>query len=347
MIDPRARTVLAGETRSYFATTYKGKFSEAETIEFWVRVYTTKSSVAKVVLIKQDSHFTFSMNTSAAIFSVNTATPEDMCSQSFTAEQLSGWIYVAGVIGLNEIKSYIMLDENPPVVAANTISSLPSYASNSLIFEAVPDVAGRFVAGLREFKIWGKYKSPGELRGQRFVQPSTHAPGLMFYLPMDESSGENVVERISEASFSANKNYWLNQTDDTVIAHEHSSPLVRNSVALAMQGTGTLSFSLPNSSHTYNEITFMLWIRLTPAAFAIIKLGGYYPLTLTLNLALSTNTIAYSDYSEKITPPIEPEKWHSLAFVRGVSNRKVYLNGAGVASSYGIVSCSLIPHTLS
>ena len=337
-IDPRARTLVGADSSSYMTTTYSKKFAEAETIEFWVRAYTPNVLTGTVItIITQPGHFDFALNfisgynAGTVTFTIHGATDEIVTSQPFTADYLSGWVHVAGVIGLNEIKSFVMLDESAPVIATNTISSLAGYSSSSLVFEAVPSAPGsaHFVLGIREFKIWGKYKTPGELRGLRFARPSAHEPGLSFYLPMDESSGPILVERVSESAVVVDANYWYDQADDRVNAYGGSSQQVRDNIALAMRNQGELRFNISGGSHTYNEMTFMLWLRMTPSSQILIQWSGYYIFTMKVDLtATTTTTFKYADY--KTTPrssPIPAGTWNSIAFVRGSSSRKFYVNG--------------------
>ncbi len=327
--------MISSVTASYISATSPGPFAESETIEFWTRIY-SPTSTSVVTLITQANHFTFTLSTSAATFTVNTGSPLTMTSAALTTDQLYGWIYVAGVIGLNEIKCFLMLDESAPILAAGTISGLPNYLGNNLVFGAIPSLvpAVRFVAGIREFRVWGRYSSPGQLRGERFVQRSRHAPGLLYYLPMDESSGTSIIERISGNSIAVDANYWCNQTDSTVISNSNLSPQVRDSVSLAMRDKGEIRFSVSSETYTYNELTFMLWIRLTPSAKVLIQWNGYYIFTLGIDLTMNpTTTITYNDY--KTVPKgsqLSADRWNSVAFVRGSNYRKLYLNGALVTS---------------
>ncbi len=329
--------LVGSDTSSYITTSYSKQFAEAETIEFWVRAYTPLLLAnTGFILINQDNHFSFALVAGASYsavtmkFTVNAATPVSV-SGSISSTQLSGWIYVAGVIGLNEIKSYLITDETDPVVAASLISVLPSYSSKSLIFNAAPITtpAAKFVGGLREFRIWGKYKTPGELRGQRFVRPAVHAPGLYFYLPMDESSGAAVVERVSQTSIAVDSNYWYDRTDDLVTAYGDSSQESRGNVALAVQDKGGIRFNVSSGSYTYNELTFVLWIRLTSGAQVQLQWLGYYIMSMKIDLTVSTTTtIQYADYKTSLrSSPVPANAWNSVAFVRGVSSRKVYVNG--------------------
>jgi len=72
--DPRARLFETDKTESEITAYYDKLFSDAETIEFWVKAY-TPTSKANVVMIYQENHFTFGMdgNAKQIKFSINTA----------------------------------------------------------------------------------------------------------------------------------------------------------------------------------------------------------------------------------------------------------------------------------
>jgi len=264
---------------------------------------------------------------------------------SLTDSQLSGWIHVAAVIGLNEIRSFLVVDDNLPYVTATTINAMQNYAGRFLTFKCEKQTGSentKYVVGIREFKIWNQYKSPGEIHGSKYAPVSVNSPGLMFYLPMDESSGTQVTEIISNTKYptapNANSIYYWQEYDPQSVSNGFISGRIRKSVALALQSNELISFNISKSTPTYSDATIMFWIYLSTTARFAFSINSGTVFKLNINMDENPSVVSVYNYTE-VKPrskPIPENRWTSVVYVRSGGSylipafRKFYINNVEV-----------------
>lgn len=337
-IDPRVRQITSLDANSEIDIPYNVTVFEAETIEFWIKLY-TPTLTDTVVLVSQTLHFNFSFAISHFNFEVQSVIIP-MNSLVLTDDQLGSWIYIAAVIGLNEINSYMIVDDSLPV-QGSPAGLLGNYQSNPLKIFAQSSGSVNFIAGIKELRIWLQYKTYTELQGSRYITPSNIAPGLVLYFPMDESSGNIITEIVSGLTLTVNNTFWSPDPEYSTIANGSSPSYIRNNVAILLPDTSTcLNMNLPNATWVYDEFTFMIWIKMSNIGQLNMNYTGVTFFSVMIDLTKSSGNIittwkANKDTSK--TSTLQVKQWQSYAYTVGIQGHPTYVNGIEINTDAGIV----------
>ena len=335
--------MLSLDSNSEIDIPYNATVFEAETIEFWVKFY-TPTLADTVLLLSQDLHFKFYWAVSNFNFQVQSvAVPMD--SATLIDSQLSRWIYVAGVIGLNEINCFLIVDDSLPI-QGSPASSLGIYQGNPLKILAQSSGTANFIAGIKELRVWLQYKTYTELQGSRFNSPSSRAPGLVLYFSMDESSGNNLLDMVSGNEVTVNDTFWSADPEYSAVVNGSSSPHLQKNVALLLKDKSTcLTLELPNATWVYNEFTFMIWIKMADKGLLYMNYTGTTFLSVNIDLTKSSGniiTIWKTNKDTSKTATLQVQQWQAYAYTVGVQGHPTYVNGKSIITDASIVFNQLI-----
>ena len=327
-------------TGSLINVTYNSTVYEAEVIEFWMRIY-TPTLVENRTFVSQDSHFNFSCNNNGVNFTVQNVS---QCMNTLlTPTQLSGWFYVAGVIGFNSIKCFLIVDDSTPF-SSTPSPGLGAYQYSNISF--LPNTIGtNYLIGIKEFKIWLRYKTFTELQSGKYTKPSVNAPCLALYLPLDESTGTYVTEKISKIKYTVDDSYWYSDTDYLAIGNGQSQYVNKKNVALMLQDAAVMiNLPLTNTLLMNNEFTFMIWFKMSDKGQLFLNVTA----TATAN-----SLMAYIDLNKAVgfietiwkifrdTPSGQcsfvPGQWQSYAYSVAVVQRLTYANGVNIRADQSTV----------
>jgi len=241
-LDPKTRIFRANDFNTQLTFPYSKEITDAETIEFWLKIYEVSNS-NRITLIKQRKHFTFNIGPDPspgpdpgpdldadsdsdldADSDLGSDDDDDADSDSdsdstepkiwFTFGtsgspipndyNLSIWMHIGLSIFVGASKGYFTVNENLSVFNKDLAINIGDYKSKPLVIGAKYSDTEVCVFGLKEFRIWNAFKSFGELRALAYKRPSSLSPGLSFYLPLDESNGVLIYELVTNKYIIAN-----------------------------------------------------------------------------------------------------------------------------------------------
>ena len=307
---------------------------EAEVIEFWMRIYTPTLDETRL-FISQQYHFNFTCNMSGLNFTVQNVS--QAMQTLLSLNQMKSWIYVAGAIGFNTINCYFIIDDSNPIMAPSS-PGLGPYQNNYIMFLPQTIGATRYLIGIREFKIWLQYKTYNELQSTRYYKPSRNAPGLALYLPLDETSGSVVVEKISGSKIPVNDSFWSANIDYLTIQNGNSQYNQKDKVALMLQDNTTqINLDLTNRMLINNELTFMIWFKMLGRGQLFLNLTGKANRLMAYIDLVKTNGFIETIWKNtKDVPtgssPLVPGQWQSYAYSIATITRLTYVNAVFIRS---------------
>ena len=320
---------MGSDSNSAITFPFKSIVYETETIEFWMRVYTPTLLEARY-FVTQAQHFNFSYNISAIMFSVQSVKAQ-MASPSLTQDQQLGWFYVAGVIGLNMINCYLIVDDSLPH-SAGPAKSLGNYQNSNITLYPTSTLSTKFTIGIREFRIWMQYKTYTELQGSRFTKPSYQAHGLALYIPMDESAGKIIGEKVTGYSIIVNETFWSSTPDYSTLNNGLPQVNQKDNVALMFQdNTIVTQFSFVNTITMYNEFSLLFWFKMSDKGQMYMNLTSIETFNLFIDLTKSTgNFESIWKFLKDTTSKgglVSAGKWQAYAYTLAIVDRFTYANG--------------------
>ena len=273
---PRTR-LLGTDILSNITVPYSTPIVEAEILEFWIRIYNpaviTLPSTVSVTLIQQNDHFSFKVGSSTFTFEILDSPVITIASA--TISDFNKWIFVAGLLGQNNIRSFLQIDDSTTIETTTKVNPLTGFYSNNIeMYSNINSAGSNFVAGIREFKIFSHYRAPAEIIERRFDVISNQSYGLELYLKLDESSGEQVLEHVSGIKYPVSADYWDPYQDSQAINNGAFSTQLKSGLSLALQDD--LEHSIPVSTNSYikEDFTFMVWLRFSSLGKLTLMFSG-------------------------------------------------------------------------
>ena len=110
------------------------------------------------------------------------------------------WIFISGIASVSTLTFLIVDDSVKP--GSGPLSEFLTPADDIIWFHlmysgAPPGTTWNIHCALKEFRINNQYRNPNEIIKSRFIKPTIKDPTLECYIPMDESSGTVIKDRVS------------------------------------------------------------------------------------------------------------------------------------------------------
>lgn len=255
--------VRGGASESEISFKYANELVDAESIDFWVRLFTPELA-GEVTIIVQADHFEFSIDTGAkeVKFGIPSGAGPDFISAP-SSNYLDHWMHIGLGISLTGAQSNLIVNDNAAVY--EKLPNARTSISGNVVIMPVSN-SDSFIVGIKDFRLWSAFKNPGELRGLQYSRPSFRAHDLELYLPLDESSGYRVLEGISNTYIELQSDeYWV-RYDDITVADKLVPENAHRDTAIAMQKQSNVEFPLTTDLGIYSEFTMMLWGKFSKKA---------------------------------------------------------------------------------
>lgn len=332
-VDPRVRQFVTGREDSFVQVACSEGVVDAETVEFWVKVYTDTSGLTeKIAIIKRSNTLTFSLDFGSGEVELELAGSQVLAAPFPSTKK---WVHVAASLLYNNHNSYLAVDESISSFATDSIDASVICTSGALQL-GTPSAAD-FTFGLRHFRQWSCYKAPGELQ---LFAPFSH---LRLHLPLDESSGAAVCDTVlGKCSGGSSGEFWVGCEDEGIV-------VIGKKSALAFQVSGAsdvvLESRIDPEVNLGSEYSIILWTMFSAKAKYTLMIQGSLNtnnclvIEITAGGSVKPLQVTVCSESKAIVPrslELTKHKWTAIGFVKSLGSyaasaySKVYYNGVAL-----------------